>query len=59
MKRDREPPGVKNGVIVDAAYWLWVDRRKEQAYQRRVRRLLLSGAPLPSLFPKHPSCNMR
>jgi hypothetical protein len=26
----KNPPGVKNGVIVDASYWLWVDRQRKR-----------------------------
>lgn len=24
------PPGVKNGIIVDASYWLWIDANRKE-----------------------------
>jgi len=32
---EESPPGVKNGVIVDASYWLWVDEQRAPPHRRR------------------------
>lgn len=35
MKLSKKPPGVKNGVIIDVSYWIWVDKTRKLAVENQ------------------------